>query len=96
MAQRGKTSSMPQPFHRELFGILVSGAKQRLRLIQQGKSKARNNYEAFEKASLILHNAYFYTLDESTARSFIKNRHDLIDLVLPPTFKKRLDKLCQA
>jgi len=96
MAQRGKTTSMPQPFHRELFGILVSGAKQRLRLIKQGKSKASNNYEAFEKASLILHNAYFYTVDESTARSFLQRRADLIEIVLPPTFKKRLEKLCQA
>lgn len=96
MAQQRKTSSMPQPFHRELFGILVSGAKQRLRLIKQGKSKARDNYEAYEKASLILHNAYFYTLDESTARSFIQRSADMIDIVLPPTFKKRLEKLCQA
>ena len=96
MAQHRKTSSMPQPFHRELFRILVSGAKQRLRLIQQGKSKASNNYEAFEKASLIINNAYFYTMDESTARSFIQRRSDLIDIVLPPTFKKRLEKLCQA
>ncbi|PKP01806.1 MAG: hypothetical protein CVU11_14010 [Bacteroidetes bacterium HGW-Bacteroidetes-6] len=93
MAQQRKNSSVQLPFHIQLRNILEKGAAQRLRLIKKGKSKAKDAADAFEKANVLLEKACFYAYNEEFARSFLNTGKEIMEVVLPPSFKKAVENL---
>ena len=87
---------MQEPFRVRLQRCLVNGAKQRLRLIATGMSRADDETKAATLARKILDYAWQWTYSDEIARRAVENYRDEIEMVLPPTHLKRLEKILQA
>jgi len=96
MAQRGQAAPMQEPFRVRLQRCLINGAKQRLRLIATGMSRSANDAQAAALARKILDYAWQWTYSDEIARRAVENYRDEIEMVLPPTHLKRLEKILQA
>lgn len=93
MAQHRQNTSVQQPFYLQLRAKLISGAKQRIRLVRRGLSKAQNDAKALRDAEILLEKVHFYTYNDECARSFLHTGTEIMQSVLTPTFHKAIEKI---
>lgn len=93
MDHQRQAAPVQEPFRVRLQRCLVNGAKQRLRLIASGSSKAIDQAQAARLARTILDYAWQWTYSDEIARRAVENYRDEIEMVLPPTHLKRFQAL---
>lgn len=93
MDHQRQAAPMQEPFRVRLQRCLINGAKQRLRLIATGSSKAIDQAKAATLARKILDYAWQWTYSDEIARRAVENYRDEIEMVLPPTHLKRFQAL---
>lgn len=96
MDHQRQAAPVQEPFRVRLYRCLVNGAKQRLRLIATGMSRTHNEAQTATLARQILDYAWQWTYSEEIARRAVENHRDEIEMVLPPTHLKKLEKILQA
>lgn len=80
----------------QVRSLFVVAAKCRLRLLEKGESKIENTDLVRESAEKMLNNAYLYPFNSQTVKEWCDRNKNLIDLVLPPTHAKKLEKLLEG
>ncbi len=96
MDHQRPAAPLQEPFRVRLQRCLINGAKQRLRLIATGMSRADDETQAATLARKILDYAWQWTYSDEIARRTVENHRDEIERVLPPTHLKRLEKILQT
>lgn len=93
MDHQRQAAPVQEPFRVRLQRCLVNGAKQRLRLIATGKSRADDEAQAATLARKILDYAWQWTYSDEIAARAVQNYRDEIEMVLPPTHLKRFQSI---